>query len=593
MRFQVLAVPILLALPLPALAQTPPPAPQDQIVVRGSLEKMSDWRVAETDHVIVYSDGPTGELTKIAHNLERLHFLLSILLNRVDQPDDTIKLRVTLVGDAAEFDAMDLKNYRSRQGPFAPAFQLQRYYDPRDDGAVMASGRGESVAYVVPQPQIDLGSLVSGLNSGPINPMGSGQAEPVSFATNTDTVQVNSGGVGVPITAEGRIYAGYAQHYLLTYFPAAYPRWYLDGFGELFSTIRIRPEDGAIEYGHMPEGYRKVIENLGNVPVKDVVTGRYFEKSVALRRWTPFHAWILTHFMFFSDTRRPQFSKYLLAIGHGASLEEAARVFGDLDRLEAEVKAYDNKRLPFERLTYPPERAAEPLVQQLTRGQAEFLTGRLELGSRVEIPAGALPGMDAKTAKQANDARTQALEARGHWLARLRTHSGEFPDNVEAQVLLAEAECRSGNDDPCLAAAERALALSPNDSRALAWKGIALAHQAVAGPADQRAARLQNARIFIARANRADTEATLPLIAYFRSFADAGEAPPEVATVGLFKATDAVPAAPGPRLLLGEELARQHQAIAARKILEPVAHGPYDSPEQPKAEAVLEGLAGK
>lgn len=343
----------------------------------------------------------------------------------------------------------------------------------------------------------------------------------------------------------------------------------------------------------MPEGYRKVIENLGNVPVKDVVTGRYFEKSVALKRWTPLHAWILTHFMFFSDTRRPQFSKYLLAIGHGASLEEAAKVFGDLDRLEAEVKAYDNKRLPFERLTYPAERAAEPLVQQLNRGQAEFLTGRLELGSRVEIPAGALPGMDAKAAKRANDARTQALEERGRWLGRLRSHSGNFPNNVEAQVLLAEAECRSGNDDACLAAAERALGVSPNDSRALAWKGIALAHQAISGPAEQRAERLRTARIFIARANRADTDATLPLIAYFRSFADAGEVPPPVATVGLLKATDAVPAAPGPRLLLGEELARQNQAVAARKVLEPVAHGPYSSPEQPKAEAVLEGLPGK
>jgi hypothetical protein len=230
------------------------------------------------------------------------------------------------------------------------------------------------------------------------------------------------------------------------------------------------------------------------------------------------------------------------------------------------------------------------LVQQLTRGQAEFLKGRLELGSRVEIPAGPLPGMDAKTARRAADARAEALDARAHWLARLRTHSGNFPENLEAQVLLAEAECRSGNDAECLATADRALGIAPNDSRALAWKGIALAHQAIAGPADQRAAGLQNARMFIARANRADTEATLPLIAYFRSFADAGEAPPEVATVGMLKVTDAVPAAPGPRLLLGEELARQHQAVAARKILEPVAHGPYNSPEQPKAQAVLEGL---
>ena len=77
----------------------------------------------------------------------------------------------------------------------------------------------------------------------------------------------------------------------------------------------------------------------------------------------------------------------------------------------------------------------------------------------------------------------------------------------------------------------------------------------------------QRRHVHIARANRADTEATLRLIAYFRSFADAGEAPPQVATVGLLKATDAVPAAPGPRLLLGEELARQNQPPAARKIL--------------------------
>lgn len=588
MRFLRFVLPVLLALPLPAMGQTVPQQQDPSIVVQGSLEKMSDWRVAETDHVLVYSTGPQRELTRIAHNLERLHFLLSLLLNRVDQPDDTIKLRVTLVDDAAEFEAMDLKNYRSRQGPFAPAFQLQRYYDPREDGAVMASGRADALAYITPQVHIDLASI----GGSQLNPQ-TGQVESTMFAPGTMSTETNTAGNTVPITAESRIYAGFAQHYLLTYFPAAYPRWYLDGFGELFSTIRIRPEDGAIEYGHVPEGYRRVIETFGNVPVAEVVTGRYFETRAAQKRWTPFHAWILTHFMFFSDARRPQFSRYLSAIGHGATLEEAAKVFGDLDRLEAEVKAYDNKRLPYERLTYPAERVAEPLVQQLTRGQAEFLKGRLELGSRVEIPAGATAGMDARAADRANDARRDALAARERWLARLRNRTGDYTSNVEAQVMLAEAECRSGNDGPCLAAAERALRVAPNDSRALAWKGIALAHQAIAGPADQRAAGLRNARIFIARANRADTEATLPLIAYFRSFADAGEAPPEVATLGLLKATDAVPAAPGPRLLLGEELARQNQPAAARKILEPVAHGPYDSPERPKAEAVLEGLAGK
>ena len=260
MRFLRYAMPVLAVLPVPALAQTAPQ--QDQsIVVQGSLEKMSDWRVAETDHVIVYSDGSEGELTKIAHNLERLHFLLSILLNRVDQPDDTIKLRVTLVGDVAEFSAMDLRNWRSRQGPFAPAFQIQRYYDPREEGAVMASGRADQTAAIEPGVVIDIASL----GGSHLNPE-TGQVEPM-FGPDVAGTQVSTTGTTVPITAESRIYAGFAQHYLLTYFPAAYPRWYLDGFGELFSTIRIRREDGAIEYGHMPEGYRKVIDSFGNVPV--------------------------------------------------------------------------------------------------------------------------------------------------------------------------------------------------------------------------------------------------------------------------------------------------------------------------------------
>jgi hypothetical protein len=577
----------ILALPLPALAQTADPRGQE-IVIQGSLEKMSDWRVAETEHVIVYSSGPQGELTKIAHNLERLHFLLSILLNRVDKQDDTIKLRVTLVDDAAEFDAMELRNVRSRQGPFARAFVYQRYYDPREDGAVMASGRADMSAAIEPGQRIDLASLGgSQLNAQ------TGQVESTLFSPDTSTVSVTSTGTSVPITAEGRIYAGFAQHFLLTYFPAAYPRWYLDGFGELFSTIRVRREDGAIEYGHMPEGYRRVIDAFGNVAVKDVVTGRYLDEAARQKRWTPFHAWILTHFMLFNEARRPQFSKYLAAIGHGATLEQAAGVFGDLGRLEAEVKAYDNHRLMFDRLTYPAERAGEPIVNQLTRGQAEFLKGRLELGSRVEIPAGPQPGMDANEAERAASLRKDALADRGRWLARLRTQAARYANNLDAQVLLAEAECRSGNSAECLGVAEAALRIAPADSRALAWKGVALTQQAIAGPADQRPARLRTARGFISRANRADTESPLPLLAYFRSYATAGEAPPEVATVGLLKAVDSVPASPASRLLLGEELARQGHGDAARKILEPVAHGGYDSPERARAQEMLGSLSAK
>lgn len=567
-------------LPLPALAQV-----QDSkgITVEGSLERKSDWWVAESDHVIVYSNGNKADLERITHNFERLHFLLSILLNKVDQRDDTLKLRVTLVGDSAEFDTMDLRNTRSAQGPFASAFQMQRYYDPREDGAVMAGSRGDMSATLAPSQRVDLASL----GSLQMNPQ-TGQLENSLFGADGSSFSANLGGDTIPISGEGRLYAGYAQHYLLTYFPAAYPRWYLDGFGEMFATIRVR-DDGALEYGHMPQGYRHVIETFGQVPVNDVLDGKYLE--VAKRsQWTPFHAWILTHYLFFSETRRPQLSKYLEALAHGATLAEAAKVFGDPRKLAAEVMAYDNRALPYDRMTYPPERAPEPVLSQLSEGQARFLKGRIELGSRVEIPPLPAPGTDPKIAERMTALHAKSIEARDRWLERLRADTAKYATNLNAQLLLAEAECRTEHYAECSAVADRAIAIDAESAAAMAWKGLAMAEIAIAGPEADRAAGLRAARTMIARANRADTEALMPLIAYFRSFADAGQAPGQAALAGMLKAIDGVPAAPASRLRLGSALARDGRSDAARKLLMPVAYGGYDSPEKPEAQAVMAKL---
>jgi hypothetical protein len=134
------------------------------------------------------------------------------------------------------------------------------------------------------------------------------------------------------------------------------------------------------------------------------------------------------------------------------------------------------------------------------------------------------------------------------------------------------------------------LAVKPEDSAALTWKGLALVGQAMAGPAAERKTRLRAARALIVRANRADTEATLPLLGYYRSFAAAGEPATPAAVDGLAKASESVPAAPTTRLLLGQELARRGNVVDARRILRPVADGPYDSPEKPRAKALLNTL---
>jgi hypothetical protein len=211
----------------PLIAQVaPPPSSGRDIVVQGQRTRPSNWREAETQHVIVLSDGPEREVTQIARNLERLYFLMSVLLNRTDRTDDTTKLRVTLIGDAAEFQAMDLRNLRWQQGPFNEAFDIRRYYDPRPDGAVLATTRIDQ--RIVLQQGVSVAGALQGLQlpgSGG-QPGGAGgqvgQSGLFGLQSSADLIRpINE--ESVPLTAEGMIYAGFAQHYLTTFFPAAYP----------------------------------------------------------------------------------------------------------------------------------------------------------------------------------------------------------------------------------------------------------------------------------------------------------------------------------------------------------------------------------
>jgi hypothetical protein len=559
-----LAAAVLLLLHVPAFAQTAKPADNPEIVVEGRQLKrkdgkpiaMSSWRVAETDHLLVYAGANDERLIPIAHNLEKLHFLLSILFNRADQPDDTLKLRVTLFGDETDFKKLNLRNTRWQMGPFSWHVPAGRYYDPGEDGAMMAVPRDDQQLTL--RPGRDIRTLDT------VDPL-TGEHSMAGFGGVL--VQARIDALIFEMKLESRIYAAYAQHYLLTYFPAAYPRWYLDGFGEIFGTMESRA-DGVIEYGRAPEGLRKTLEFFGPYSIDRLVDGSYLEPGGRRIRWSPYHAWAIAHLLFLSEEWQDPLNRYLAAVARGASTEEARAALGDTAKLQALIGGYRGRKIPYEQLTYPAERIPAPLIRQLTRSEAAYVKGKLELGARME----------------------ETAEDRESWLRTLRDNAAQFPEDLELQLLLAEAECRSGNNGWCIAAADRVLAVAPQRPAALAWKGVGTARQAVAGPADQRRAGLKAARALMVRANRGDPEAVVPLLAYYRSFSESGEKPSDAAARGLIKASEAVPSATVTRLMLGEEYARRGNAPATRQTLRPVAIGAYDSPERPRAKALLESV---
>jgi hypothetical protein len=586
-RAALLGLALCSASPLAAQLTAPVKNGDNSIVVTGTKTgksrhqvEMSDWKMAETAHVVVFSKGDEKALVRTADNLEKLHFLLSMLLGRVDQPDDTIKVAVTMIGDAADFEQLRLTNLRWQYGPFPETFPKTIYYDPREEGSVLATTRNG--VRIILQPSQGrptsrdcdteetfasrVGSVV--VSPPPPQPPSGG---PTSEGT-VDPSQFPVGEIAFCQSAEARLYSAFAQNYLMTHFPAAYPRWYLQGFGEMFSTMTAG--NGVIEYGRAPIGFQAVLERYGNYPVTDILSGGYLGEQKWPRLWTPYHAWRLVHMLFFSEEWRQPLHNYLRAATNGADPAIAARALGDPKALQKAVSAY-RRKVPFEQLTYPADRVKAPIVRRLTRAEAGLVRGRLELGARVELPA------------EGSRDRPAALARREAWLARLRDNATKFPNLIENQLLLAEGECRSGNAEACLQAAERALAIGPSDTTGMVWKGTAMLQLAAGAPAAERASRIKAARAVIAKANRADPDAILPLIAYSNSYAAVGQPAPDVAVDALFSIVDSAPAAPKPRLMLGEELVRRDLDAEARKILLPVAKGAFETPEKPRAEAIL------
>jgi len=232
----------------------------------------------------------------------------------------------------------------------------------------------------------------------------------------------------------------------------------------------------------------------------------------------------------------------------------------------------------------------QPIVRQLRESEAAFVKGRLEMGARVMIPSAPPANADPVTAKAMTKARNDALAARARWLDRLRGAAAKWSGELGAQLLLAEAECRSGNAAEALTAIRRAELLAPADPHVLVWKGNAMILQAAALSGPERDQMVAAGRKLILAANKADNEAVEPLLGYYRSFAVAGETPGTHAVEALQRAWEEVPAAPETRLALARTLAQKGSPVIAQSIILPVAAGPYDSPERPAAQALLNSL---
>lgn len=589
----------------------PPLSKEDAIIVRGLRERMSSWKRLETDEVILYSNGSASDLRKVALKIERLDALLRQLFPAHDSNFEHAPLEVTLIGGRGFVDRMRLSTPNIQQSGFGEPFANERLYSPSQYRTLLAAGRRDQV---IDTQSLDEFLDTFGEDEDPDgfggSGFGSGFDDPFGSSSGFDDGGFNDDALGSPVSAGGGtllgqrgfssprqimqprdtyrrkaedyevkrqwesvLYGYYTEHFLLSNFATSYPRWYVDGLVAMFSTFDLR-RDGRAEYWRLPEGFFKVMRSYPALKSEPILTGAHL-LDPSQSTWSPYHAWLLTHFFLVGNPdgpRREQFLQYMAAVSRGVSLVEASAVFGDFAALDKELSKYRQGKIMYSVATInEPEPDLYLEHADLNVSDAETLQSMVLLEARVEVPP----------TDQEGGPNLVALKER--YLAELRELAANNPANLDTARLLAEAECRAGNPGRCIAVADRILAEQASDPEALSWRAIALLQQAGKGDA----AKAKEARAAIIAANRADPENILPLVSFSQVHELRAEQMPEAAMLGLIKVIAITPAAPGPRLILGREFVRRGNMPEAQEILLPVLNADQNSAEYREARLLL------
>lgn len=471
----------------------------------------AEWREVETAHFRIISESDPAEVEKFAVHLESYDKLMRMATGIAE--DNPVKVRIYEMAGTGEIEkALDQHNSG-----------IAGFYDSNSLGAFA----------VTPRKVRDAGRYFT--------PMLVLQHE-------------------------------YAHHFMLQYFPAIYPSWYVEGFAELIGSSKML-DDGRIGYG-MPALHRGNEINAHWVPLQELLTK---EKVVHLDTYA--QGWALTHFLTFDKKRSGQLRQYLAALGRGKSLEQAAAAFGDLETLNREARRYVTAG-SFE---YRPVKVevAQPVAQR---------TRVLSAGEAALIPETiAFRDSDLSAIRKDSD-RKDELGDRQRNLARIREKAARFANDPFAVQLLGEAEFSLDNFQQSEATVDRLLAIRPDDRDGMVRKSILMSRRAgtLSGPA--RAEQVKQARALAVRANRADPDDPDPLLAFYQSYNLTGERPTVAAIDGLMQAVSLMPRNSEARQLLVDQLARDRRYDEAIAWLMPVANSPHRSPRREAARQQMEQL---
>jgi hypothetical protein len=466
----------------------------------------AEWRRAESQHFIVYGRGDKA-VREYAAQLEDFDDLLRRLHGRPKDELTPRKLPVYLVSDLAELQRVEPRLERAA-GVYFPA-----------PGEVFVMAVREGV---------------------------------------TDDRDQNKG--------DDALLHEYVHHFMLQYYPSAYPAWLVEGYAEYYMTADLSAKRLVVGGVNRGRAY-SLTQPGGWIPIEDVLgkSPRELKKTEGAAYYA--EAWLLTHYIV-SDPERYKLLKPYLDAARATHDPVGAwkTVYGDdPNSLRRKLWAYMDRPIPAGML---PRHGADetPMTVTTLPASADLLLlegQRMKLG----VPDGDRPA----------------------FLANVRKLAARAPKDHFSQLVVARAETRYGDRAAGEATLNGLLASDPGDIDALIVLGESRLSAGAADPAGRAADFGQAGKLF-ARAFKLDPDNPVVLRGYASSKA-LEPVSDNIVNVRL-KAVQMAPQVGQLRLEAASALITAKDPQLAKAILAPLLNSPHGGDMVEAAQAMVKVIEG-
>ncbi|MEM7568688.1 MAG: hypothetical protein AAF337_02725 [Pseudomonadota bacterium] len=353
--------------------------------------------MAETDNFRIYSGGSVKQLKKLAQNLEDFDMLLRVITGlQAEPPPD--KFSIYLVRRQA-----DLVRYTTGSKSIAG------YYAARPTGSAAFSLR--------------------------------------SRKTSGDTSKIWA------LTSQQVLFHEYAHHFMLRYFPYAYPAWYVEGFAEYVSTAQFKDKETVLGDFSIGRAYPLLHEEW--LPMETLLSPLRPQLSRDETYMFYSQSWLLTHYLLRNTDRMAALTDYLARYSTAETLAEDFKAsFGMTPKqLKRKLVRYlkgRGEKMTLTTMSFGDKRKAADITLTKLPPSAEdvlIVAKKLEMGIDAQFHAAALDDVEEIKDEHADDLLAQRTWALAHisfgdrpagkaLLAQLATI---YPKDVKTRFYLAMA----------------------------------------------------------------------------------------------------------------------------------------------------------